>query len=224
MANNWQATEKTSFESALNRIRDRNVSKDAAADTVKNDDQYIDELTVEDADEQSEVNSSGLDAGTVADSQSGLSQSTHTAFSDVSDSFFLDMASQGSELSAGATLEGIPMEIQGASSGAASRASTGSVMTVETVAQMMSRLERSPGTHNGQWRFGVLNEQAGVTALQLQRSLNGGWRVNVSFNENSLIDEHRHAEELKAALVKEGHDIDSVVVSKLASHIAPTDD
>jgi len=94
--------------------------------------------------------------------------------------------------------------------GIAANASS-TVISAETVSQLMSRLERVPGViKTGQWHFDILNGQAGVTALQLQRSAGGAWRVNIWFSEKSLVDVDTHTEELQSALEALGQDIDSV--------------
>lgn len=232
-ATNWQATEKTSFESALNRIRDQNVREESTIDDsnmeiseVKPDDQRLDEVAIEGSAEKLQAVTDGADneAESTPQAISPASVGSAVSASESSQSQLLDMAMHGTELSAATMIDGLPGDTQGAASGSIASSARGSTLTAETMGQMMSRLERAPGAHDGQWRFGVLNEHAGVTALQLQRSINGGWRVNVSFNEASQIDEQRHAEELKAALLKEGHDVDSVEISRQDANLAPGDD
>lgn len=83
----------------------------------------------------------------------------------------------------------------------------------ERVSDMMRSLENMPGTPSGQWTFGVLGNSTGIVALQLQRAMTGGWQVNVSIDEAATFDEKTDTQELKLALLNEGHDIDSVVFS-----------
>lgn len=227
-ASHWQATERNSFESALNRISNRSNrvlepddsrSTDAKEIIEDNLDSAADAVANEVTDESllsAEQNPGGV--------QSITQRSGSPLSADSFETQSIDSALGGLEVSGGVMVEGMSTEGAGPKFSSAQVSSAGSTSSAETVAQMMTRLDRTPGTHDGQWRFGVLNDQAGVTALQLQRSLQGGWRVNVSFNEAAQIDEERHADELKAALLKEGHDVDSVVISRLASHLAFDDD
>lgn len=91
-------------------------------------------------------------------------------------------------------------------------------LTAESMSSMMLRLERMATTHDGQWRFAILDNPMGVTAMQMQRSAQGIWRVGISLNETAELDELAQAEELKAALLSQGHNVDSVTISRLSSN------
>ena len=107
-------------------------------------------------------------------------------------------------------------------------ATTGSnlhgTQSAENVSMLMAKLDWVPGSHEGQWQFGVLNDQAGVTALHLQRNLQGSWRVSVSLDEAALGNEKDQAGELMAALQGRGHSVESVVFSKAFSTLTLVDD
>lgn len=223
----WQANERTSFESALNRIRDRSLQTNRP-DTpvqppVSEDTQSIDDNlgAEESADAQNEH--SAVDEQPLAGSQASAQAMARALSGDSSETLTLDMALGGTELSSGGLVASLAGEGIGVAASSAPASSAGSAFSAETVAQMMLRLERTAGAHNGQWHFGVLNDQSGVTALQLQRSVQGGWRVNVSYSESALIDEQEQADELKAALLKEGHEVDSVEITRLANPSALDD-
>ena len=78
---------------------------------------------------------------------------------------------------------------------------------------MIRSLENMPGTPSGQWTFGVLGNSSGIVALHLQRVAAGGWQVNVSVDEAASFDGETSTEELKKALTREGHDIESIKFS-----------
>ncbi len=223
----WQANERTSFESALNRIRDRSLQTnrpDAPVQPpVSEDTQGIDDNLG--AEESAELRDEQLaaDEQPFTGSQASLQAMARALGDDSSETLTLDMALGGTELSSGGLVASVAGDGIGVAANSAPASSAGSAFSAETVAQMMLRLERTAGAHNGQWHFGVLNDQSGVTALQLQRSVQGGWRVNVSFSENSVINEQEQADELKAALLKEGHEVDSVEITRLADPSALDD-
>jgi len=87
----------------------------------------------------------------------------------------------------------------------------------ENIAALMLRMERMPDSVNGQWKFSVLNDPAGISSLQLQRTMQGGWRISLSMKDTALVDEERLGNELKASLVESGHKVDSILVSKIST-------
>lgn len=91
-------------------------------------------------------------------------------------------------------------------------------MTAEQVSSLMRQLENTADEATGQWRFGVVDDPAGVTGLQLQRNVHGEWRVSVSFEPKTPVDARAQAEELKQSLLAQGHSVDSVLISQAASH------
>lgn len=232
-ASHWPGSAKNSFESALNRIRDQQAVKDSGADNSAEDiDHTPSDRPVMDEVRGAESNAESLEEvkdELASSANSGATQAASNllASAALDDSLETEMTgslSVGAESMQAGLSDVHPVESHAVSAPAMASGASAAVSAAETVAQMMARLERTPGSNNGQWHFGVLNEQAGVTALQLQRSVNGAWRVNVSFSETAQIDEQQHAEELKDALQQLGHDVDFVEVSKLASVAAPTDD
>ena len=88
------------------------------------------------------------------------------------------------------------------------------VANAENIATMMLQMERAAGASEGQWSFAVLDDPTGVSVLQMQRSAQGTWRVGVSLNQASTVDENAHAEELKTALLSKGHNVDTVSVTR----------
>jgi len=84
----------------------------------------------------------------------------------------------------------------------------------QQISDMMQRIDRMPGKSSGQWSLGVVDSSSGIVGLQLQREQSGGWRVNVSLTETAMADAQEGTDKLKAALVKEGHDIESISLSQ----------
>lgn len=98
-------------------------------------------------------------------------------------------------------------------SASAPTSSPSSHVDAAAVSEMIRSLEIMPGEPSGQWTFGVLDQSSGIVALQLQRALGGGWQVNVAVDEAASFDQKAGTEELKMALLKEGHDVESVNIS-----------
>lgn len=226
-AGQWQSTEKNSFESALNRISSKNNRAQQASNpentAVKAADLLNEESLTADAEQSMEESLASAEEPR-GDIQSVAHRFGGSLDSEASDSLLIDMTRGSMELPGGMVFEGLNAEANNFAAGSAQASSAGSTFSAETVAQMMARLERAAGNHDGQWRFAVLNDQAGVTAMQLQRSLQGAWRVNVSFSESAQVDEQEQADKLKLALLEEGYDVESVVISRLAAHLASDND
>lgn len=133
----------------------------------------------------------------------------------------LDSSFRVSDVSAAQTEAALSVSaVQDAPIGSASEIprSTGSNLNgsldAENVSLLMNRLDRTADTHEGQWRFGVLNDDTGVTGLHLQRNEQGSWQVNVSMNNSSLHDTESRVEELMSALEDSGHSIDSIMFTQ----------
>ena len=90
-------------------------------------------------------------------------------------------------------------------------------LMVESVAAMMMRLERMPEVSAGQWQFNLLDDPAGISSLQLQRAVNGSWKVSVSVLSGSDVEQEQHASELKSALELRGHTVESVQIAAVQS-------
>lgn len=140
---------------------------------------------------------------------------------------------------AGESIDVSSLQMEAGSSGKASMeisatghqagtAATGSnlhgTQNAESVSLLMAQLDRVAGSHEGQWQFGVLSDQAGVTALHLQRNLQGSWRISVSLDESAIVDHKDQADELMAALQGRGHSVESVVFSNATSTLIVVDD
>lgn len=97
-------------------------------------------------------------------------------------------------------------------------------MTAEQVSSLMRQLENTAGEATSQWRFGVVDDPAGVTDLQLQRNVHGEWRVSVSFEPKTPVDTRAQAEELKQSLLDQGHSVDSVFITRASHQSALNDD
>ncbi|MFK7855253.1 MAG: hypothetical protein AB8B79_14115 [Granulosicoccus sp.] len=223
----WQSTEKNSFESALNRISSKNSRAQEANNSRNSDVKVADSLDDESliGGAQQSTDESLLSTDALQDNpQSVAHRIAGSLDTEVRDTLLIDMTLGSMELPGGMVIEGFNADANSSAAGSAQASSAGSTLSAETVAQMMARLERAPGNHDGHWRFAVLNDQAGITAMQLQRSIQGSWRVNVSFSASAQLDEQEQADELKLALLKEGHDVESVVISRLAAHLASADD
>ena len=93
-----------------------------------------------------------------------------------------------------------------------------SVHIASTIANMMLRIERAPGVLEGvlegacagQWSFEVPGNPMGISEVLIQRSELGSWRVGISLNQINAFDKSAHAEDLKAALLAMGYNVDSV--------------
>jgi len=90
-------------------------------------------------------------------------------------------------------------------------------LMVETVSAMMMRLERMPEVNAGRWQFNLLNDPAGISSLQLQRSINGSWRIHLAMEPGAEVDQQQHADELKTALQASGFEVDSVELMNTSS-------
>lgn len=209
--NNWQPVHQQSFEQALRRA-------DSGSSGVKADrGPHLDSSTQ--ADEASDEASQGEDSTTEQltarpEALSALStaDSKRRQLLDDTEIGIGESAAFAGDAEVTANVgASVGADTAGASPAAPSATLSGP-FSAQSVAELMARMERMPGSQSGIWNIGVLNHAAGVTAMQLQRSLQGGWRVSVSMSTDLMTDGVLQADELKAALIAQGHDVDAVLI------------
>jgi hypothetical protein len=210
--NEAHRSEKASFESALNRIQDRN-----SRPVGNNDDKNLEGSLAEQVSELlDELPSDVSDVEDLArpDVHSDSNLTMAGAQNKESESFVIDMTSSDPLSVTGIMVESSTAHGTDTAAVANGRSSTESAIGSETLAQMMSRLEKVSTSQHGQWQFTVVNDPNGVAALQLQRSAQGKWRINVSFSELAVIEEQHTVAELKQALTEQGHSVETITVTR----------
>ncbi|ASJ70507.1 hypothetical protein [Granulosicoccus antarcticus] len=220
-----------SFEAALNRVRAhqtdvREVDTDLEPEVESVDSEEGGELELGSDDElESGVLQQAAERPAAVSKEAVASVKLKVAgMNDLLESRLSDSSGAGLESALGGGISAAPsMNAESVQTVATSGTNLHGPLTAESVASLMLRQERIAGAHNGQWNFGVLGGQAGVTALQLQRSLQGGWRVRVSFDESGQLDEKMHAEALKASLIESGHRVDSVTFTPAGDELSLND-
>lgn len=196
----WQSNQGDVFESALKR-----------ADSSRSSDED-DESTIDEPESEAKDAEAPLSGQTKAHNSAARESAARSPLDELKHrtrSLELDSSDKEINLQSTASSVGVSSESVRSTENVATTAAQAPLM-VETVAAMMMRLDRMPEANAGQWRFNVLNDPAGISSVQLQRVANGGWRVNVSLNPGSEVDQEQQTSELKTALEMHGHEVESV--------------
>ena len=233
----WQSVERASFEKALDRIRAQDSARPtpemSAKTAAEMSSENVKDALDSDADArfgveqgpamQQEVLENSDLLNREISNQKNLPQSVSTAETvsvnseaNLEQGLTLQGAVSQSETAAAASPSvGGDIQVSGAQSSSPPAESTtrSNHLDAARVSDMIRSLENMPGTPSGQWTFGVLGNSSGIVALHLQRVAAGGWQVNVSVDEAASFDGETSTEELKKALTREGHDIESIKFS-----------
>lgn len=213
-ASQQRAVQSQAFEAALEQIRERVNSESVQTDSMLHGDAIGEHQ--QDSVQQSTLSADeSLDATLPDDQSSGDADAVQhlsdgpgivhdTDHSDRLQSASVDVALAGTGVNESPAMT--------SASATGERSTLNGTVTAEEMSLLMRRLERSGHSPEGQWRFTVLDDTTGVSALQLQRGEHGGWQVSVSFDENVMLDEHVQAESLRQSLLEQGHSIDSIIV------------
>ena len=228
----WQSVERASFEKALERIRARDSAlaghEDSNGTVNLESNTYNDNEVVAFANNEATIltqsEAENIDTHLTADAID-VTRVTSDTVDDLSKLL------QGSQVNDDTSL-GLTLQLSGELGAAVSTAETTSGaeianstqssnssaeshrLDVERVIDMVRSLDNMPGTPSGQWTFGVEGNSTGIVALELQRALTGGWEVKVSVEKSANFDEEVCKNDLKQALLDEGHDVDSVLFTR----------
>lgn len=249
----WHNTEKSSFESALNRIRDRsadvkagvereaqNASTDGASQNLANyhncEHDQVTSLTNMYEQSSGDELASLIDTkpSESSDSLSTESDGKNTQSSDpmspqgFNQSQTSDRAISDTAPASAAGAESVSMDVAGsvgAPSAPSAASSNSSSLGSDTLNQMLQHMQQpiDPEATAGQWQFAVLDDPAGVSAVQLVRSDAGQWLIKLSLDESARADRQQLAGELKAVLRDQGHAVQSIVITPVAGDTAGDD-